>query len=128
MKLQTKKVVIIDVGILVICFGVFLMFVSICWGMVRYPVGDNVPVEVYTTKFEPDGIYKFLQTKYLSDPNDPNSTVKIQAAPDDWVQAFGNNERTLLFHTISELRVIMSAQSRKILELESRLKDHDDGR
>lgn len=101
-----------------------LMFL-ICMSMVRYPVGESVPPEVYTAPFAPDGIYRFMQTSFLSDPNDPNSVKKVQAAPNDWITTFGNNERTLIFHTLSELRFIQAQQAQRLLELEK--KDPNDG-
>lgn len=82
--------------------------------MVRYPIGEPVPCEVYTSPFDAgDPAYKFFQTNY-GEPNKP----KMQAAPDDWIQKFGNNERTMLLHTISELRVVVAQQGDRILGLE----------
>jgi len=100
------------------------MMLIICMSMVRYPVGQPVPMGVYTEPFSPeDGIYKFMQIVYLSDPNDPNSPKKVQAAPDDWISAFGNNERTMLFHTLSELRVIVAQQGNRLINLELRIEN-----
>jgi hypothetical protein len=80
---------------------------------VRYQ--QTVSPAVYTATFEPaDGIYKFCQTDF-GEPNKP----KLQSAPDDWVKQFGNNERTLLFHTISELRMVVANQSKRIMALEA---------
>ena len=88
----------------------------VCLAMVRYPVGKPVPSDVYTASFEQDDIYKFLQTDY-GEPNKP----KLQSAPDDWIEKFGDNERTLLFHTISELRVVVANQGKRIVTLTDRL-------
>jgi len=83
--------------------------------MVRYPVGQPVPSSVYTDPFDPcDPAYKYMQTNY-GEPNTP----RWQAAPDDWVQRFGDNERTMLLHAVSELRVVAAAQSKRILALEA---------
>lgn len=92
------------------------IMIGLCFmlaAMVRYEVGRAVPANVYTVPFEADGIYKFMQTNY-GEPNKP----KIQSAPDDWIKQFGNNERTLLFHTLSELRIVVAAQAKRIAALE----------
>ena len=89
---------------------------GLCMAMVRYPVGKPVPTDVYTASFEQDDIYKFLQTDY-GEPNKP----KLQSAPNDWIEKFGDNERTLLFHTISELRVVVANQGQRIVTLTDRL-------
>jgi hypothetical protein len=62
------------------------------------------------------------------DPNDPLYKF-IPPAPQDWIDIGGDTERTRIIHRISELSVVMSAQSKKILELESEideLKDPND--
>lgn len=80
----------------------------------RYSTG--VSSGIYTEPFDPcDPAYKFLQIRY-GDPNNPH----WQAAPDDWIQKFGNNERTCLIHAISELRVVVAAQGRRLLDIESK--------
>jgi len=80
----------------------------------RYPVGQSVPASVYTEPFDPcDPAYKFFQIRY-GDPSNP----KWQAAPDEWIQRFGNNERTMLLQTISELRVVVAAQGKRLMEFE----------
>lgn len=69
---------------------------------VRYPVGQPVPAEVYTAPFDPcDPAYKFMVPP-----------------PKDWAEKFGNNERTMLIHAVSELRVVVAAQSKRLLALE----------
>jgi hypothetical protein len=79
-------------------------------GLTRYPVGKPVPVEIYTAAFDPcDPGYKFFQTRY-GDPND----FKLQSAPDGWIKTCGDNERTMILHTISELRVAVISLSRQI--------------
>ena len=104
----TRHVVLIG-----LCVAIaFLVFVFA--GIHRYPVGQPVPASVYTEPFDPcDPAYKFIQTNY-GEPNKP----KWQAAPDDWIQKFGNNERTALIHSISELRVVVAAQSKRLMALE----------
>lgn len=68
----------------------------------RYPVGQPVASSVYTEPFDPcDPAYKFLQ-----------------APPKDWAEKFGANERTMLIHAVSELRVVVAAQGRRLLALE----------
>jgi len=75
----------------------------------RYTVGQPVPASVYTEPFDPcDPAYKFLQPP-----------------PKDWADQFGNNERTCLIHAISELRVVVAAQGKRILELEAWRQKHD---
>ena len=81
-------------------------------GLARYNVGQPVPADVYTAPFEADGIYKFCQVDY-GEPNSP----RLQAAPDDWIKTFGNNERTLIMYNISELRAIVAVQNRRIAAL-----------
>ena len=84
---------------------------------VRYQVGQPVSLGVYTETFDVnDPAYKFMQIIY----GDPNSQT-LQAAPDDWVQQFGNSERTLLLHAVSELRVVVASQGRAIMDLEARI-------
>jgi len=94
--------------VIAVLIGLCVIFVGM-----RYQVGEPVPAGVYTEPFQSDGIYRFIQTGF--DPNDPK---KVQAAPDDWVQKFGNNERTLILYNISELRVIVANQAKRIAELE----------
>jgi len=86
-------------------------------GAGRYQVGEPVSLGVYTETFDVnDPAYKFMQIIY----GDPNSQT-LQAAPDDWVQQFGNSERTLLLHAVSELRVVVASQGRAIMDLEARI-------
>ena len=92
--------------------GIVIGLIFCLLGLARYNVGQPVPVDVYTSPFEADGIYKFCQIDY-GEPNNP----KLQAAPDDWIQTFGNNERTLILYNISELRAIVAVQNRRIAEL-----------
>ena len=56
------------------------------------------------------------------DQNDPAYRF-VPAAPDEWKELFGDNERTRLIHSISEMRVVIAAQGGRILELEKRLAD-----
>ena len=89
------------------------------WSASRYPVGQPVPASVYTEPFDPcDPAYKFIQTNF-GEPNKP----KWQAAPDDWILKFGNNERTMLIHSISELRVVVAQQTKRLMVLEAIHKD-----
>ena len=91
----------------------------VCMAAGRYQVGQSVSPTIYTEQFDgSDPAYKFFQTTF-GDANDPN----VQAAPDDWVGQFGDSERTLLLHTISELRVVVASQGRKLMDLESRIKE-----
>lgn len=95
----------------------FLVFVFA--GIHRYPVGQPVPAPVYTEPFDPcDPAYKFIQTNY-GEPNKP----KWQAAPDDWVRKFGNNERTMLIHAVSELRVVVASLSKEVAGLKVTVAD-----
>lgn len=97
---------------LVLCVSCFVMGMLVFAGIQRYPVGRAVPPEVYTAPFDPcDPIYKF-----------------IQPAPADWAQRFGANERTALIHAISELRVVVAAQGRKLLALEAYHRDPNEER
>ncbi len=94
-----------------------LMGTFLVLGMNRYPVGQPVPASVYTEPFDPcDLAYKFFQIRY-GDPNNP----KWQSAPDEWIKLFGNNERTMLLQTISELRVVVANLGKKTGELENRV-------
>lgn len=100
----------------------FVMGMLVFAGVQRYPVGQPAPASVYTEPFDPcDPIYKFIQINY-GEPNKP----KWQAAPDDWILKFGNNERTMLLHSISELRVVAAAQSKRILALEQKQKPYNE--
>lgn len=75
----------------------------------RYPVGQPVPASVYTEPFDPcDPAYKFLQPP-----------------PKDWAEKFGYSERTMLIHAISELRAVVAQQGKRLMALESGLKDVD---
>ncbi len=72
----------------------------------RYPVGQPVASSVYTEPFDPcDPAYRFI--------NPP---------PKDWAEKFGNSERTMLIHAVSELRVVVAAQGARILSLEADVK------
>jgi len=89
-----------------ICTTFILLPAVVALSLVRYPVGEAVPVEVYTAPFDPcDAVYKFLA-----------------APPEDWTVQFGNNERTVLIHAISELRIVVATLSRRLIELEERVK------
>lgn len=69
----------------------------------RYPVGQPVASSVYTEPFDPcDPAYKFLQPP-----------------PKDWSEKFGYNERTALIHAISELRVVVATQGKRLMALEA---------
>lgn len=71
-----------------------------------YKTKDNNVVPLHINSYDQnDGIYKF-----------------IPSAPEDWLKLFGDNERTRLLHSISELRVVVANQGRRILELEAKLK------
>ena len=60
----------------------------------------------------------------LYDPNRPEYKF-LQPAPKDWTDRFGDTERTCLIHAISELRVVVAAQSRRLLELEKKLEPNE---
>ena len=82
--------------------------------MNRYPVGRPVQVEIYTMPF----------TGNPCDPNDPSFDMAykfLQMPTKDWTDQFGANERTLLIHALSELRVVVAAQSRRLMDLEERI-------
>jgi hypothetical protein len=51
------------------------------------------------------------------DPNDPAYKF-IPEAGADWIEKFGNSERTRLLHTISELRVVVAGQNKRLRDLE----------
>ena len=53
------------------------------------------------------------QQTAVYDPNDAAYKF-IPAAPADWVEMFGDNERTRLLHSISELRVVVNKQAQTI--------------
>lgn len=94
----------------------FVMGILVFAGVQRYPVGRPVPAEIYTVLFDPcDPAYRFFQLRY----GEPNEPTRWQSAPSDWVARFGDNERTMLLHAVSELRVIVAAQGRRILALEA---------
>jgi len=102
-----------------VVIGILIGLCVIFAALTRYKVGESLPVGVYTESFDAsDGIYKFCRTNF-GEPNSP----RLQAAPDDWISAFGNNERTLIFHNLSELRFIVAQQGLRLLELEKRCKD-----
>ena len=95
---------------------VILLLIAVAAMEGGYQVGQPVSTTVYTEPFDVNDLaYKFFQTNY-GEPNAP----KLQSAPDDWVQRFGDSERTLLLHAVSELRVIIAIQNKRILELEKR--------
>jgi hypothetical protein len=54
------------------------------------------------------------------DAYDPNDAIYRYIAPADpsWIEKFGDDERTRLIHSISELRVVVAAQSKRLLALE----------
>jgi len=73
--------------------------------MVRYPVGQPVPVEVYTA---------------VMDPCDPIYQV-MPMAPPRWTQKLGNNERTRLFFTIDQLIRMVSGLNTRVNALEKKI-------
>lgn len=86
--------------------GILVALSILSLAMVRYPVGQAVPVEVYTAPYDPcDAVYKFLQP-----------------APADWTKQFGNNERTCLIHSISELRVVVANMGKVVAEQGEKIK------
>lgn len=92
---------------------VVLMIAGTAMGLVRYQTGRVEP-GVYTAVFDcNDPAYRFFQTNY-GDPNVP----KMQSAPDDWVLRFGDNERTMLLHAVSELRMVVASQGARLRVLE----------
>ena len=93
---------------------ILLLIAAAAMGMVRYQVGIPISRDIYTEPFDAnDPAYKFFVINY-GEPNAP----KLQSAPDDWIKMCGDNERTLIFHAVSELRVAVAIQSKRILELE----------
>jgi len=56
-----------------------------------------------------------------SDNYDTSDTIYkfIPEAPQDWIDKFGQSERTRLMHSISELRVVVQEQSKHIIAIES---------
>lgn len=95
-----------------IAIVLMLAMVACGAGLVRYPIGRLVPAEIYTAPFDPcDPGYKFFQIRY----GDPNAPV-LQSAPDDWIAKLGDNERTMILHTLSELRLAVVALSRQVAE------------
>jgi hypothetical protein len=102
-------------AVIIILVGAILVSVAVVnaagdlVGMVRYPIGRPVPPEIYTAVCDPcDPIYKFIP------PADPS-----------WTEMFGDNERTRLIHSISELRVVVVDQGIRLLGLEKALDPND---
>ena len=92
---------------LVLSISCFVMGILVFAGVQRYPVGQPVAPSVYTEPFDPcDPAYKFMVPP-----------------PKDWAEKFGNNERTMLIHAVSELRVVVAAQGQRLLALEAIHKD-----
>ena len=106
MKME-KFLTRMQIGLVFVAIAALAQF---CIALIpRYPVGQPVSSSVYTDPFDPcDPAYKFLQP-----------------APKDWADQFGNNERTCLIHAVSELRVVVAAQGKRILELEAWRQMHD---
>jgi len=81
------------------------MITIISVGMVRYPVGQPVPHEVYTAVSDPcDAALSYLE------PSDPN-----------WIRDFGDNERTRHIHQTSKNRVMILRDEQKTAEIARRL-------
>ena len=77
----------------------------LCMAMVRYPIGQPVPHEVYTAVMDPcDSIYSFLE------PVDPN-----------WIRDFGDNERTRHIQQTSKNRIMILRDQKIISEIARRL-------
>jgi hypothetical protein len=93
---------------------IILVLTCMAGAAMRYPVGRPVPVEIYTMPFEGNPC----------DPNDPSFDPAykfLQMPTPDWMDQCGANERTLLIHAISELRVVVATQGRMLMELQARL-------
>lgn len=91
---------------IVIGFAICLVFI-LCIGAGRYQVGKFLSPDIYTQNYDPnDPIYRY-----------------IPPAESSWIEQFGDNERTRLLHSISEIRVVVAAQSKRLFELESRFPD-----
>jgi hypothetical protein len=59
-----------------------------------------------------------LEDETLYDPNDPAYKYIPEADP-TWIEKFGASERTRLLHSISELRFVVAAQGKRLVELEN---------
>jgi len=57
------------------------------------------------------------QNRTTYDPNDPIYKF-IPLAGEDWIDRFGDTEKTRLYHAISEIRVVVATQTRAIIELQ----------
>lgn len=69
-------------------------------------------LEAILKPIDPNKVYDFSY-----DPNDPAYKF-IPAAPQDWIDRFGDNERTRLLHTISEIRVVVANIGNRLHEEE----------
>ena len=59
--------------------------------------------------------------KSLEPVYDPNNLIYryIPPAHESWIKEFGDNERTRLFHSVSEIRMIQAALNGRLLALEN---------
>jgi len=84
-------------------------------GLMRYPIGSPVPVEIYTAPGDPcDMALQFLV------PADPN-----------WIKDYGDNERTRILYNVSvnrgqslNNRNVIAEIARRLIALEQRNELH----
>ena len=111
-----KAIFIVAVIFFAVLMGVLIMQVAGCRKKDRdYSLGSYEKSSKVFEAFCKEVEKIVEEGKY--DPNDPAYKF-IPAAPKEWTDKFGDNERTRLIHSISELRVVVAAQSKRILELE----------
>lgn len=88
-----------------VLIGLVIGLSIICVAMVRYPVGQPVPPEVYTA--------------VMVDPNNDMIYQRMPLAPEQWTKAFGDNERTRLFFTVDQIIVAVSGLNARVEALEN---------
>jgi len=99
-----EKLVLI-LGILIIV-GCFIYYAPEKEDSFAIHIGDAEGIEIKNCTF--DDSY---------DPNDPIYQL-IPEAPSDWIEKFGDTERTRLIRCLSELRVVVALQGKRLKELE----------
>jgi len=88
-----------------VLIGLVIGLSIVCVAMVRYPIGQPVPSEIYTAVM-------------VTDPNSDQIYQRMPLSPEQWKRAFGDNERTRLFFTVDQIIFAVNSLNTRVGVLE----------